>query len=80
MREAAEVLCGATYAYGPSSTLRMLDDALKLVQKARHHAGHTHDDTPLSTTEFKKALDFLQRDFEENFVENKKLQARIRIH
>ena len=62
-----------------SSTLKLLDDALTLVQDARHHAGHETDDTPLSTTEFKKALDYLQAIFEAKMMTNKKLQAYIRI-
>ena len=60
-----------------SSTLQMLEDALMLVQQARHKVGHNHEGTCLSPTEFKQALDFLQRIFEENFMDNAKLKARI---
>ena len=50
-----------------SSTLQVLEDALTLVQQARREAGHDQEGTYLSTKEFKKALDFLQRIFEGNF-------------
>ena len=51
-----------------NSTLEMLEDALMLVQQAHCEAGHNREETSLSTTEFKKALSFLQRTFEENFA------------
>jgi hypothetical protein len=60
-----------------NSTLQMLEDALMLVQKARHDAGHGQERTYLSTKMFENALDFLQRSFEENFMENAQLKARI---
>ena len=59
------------------STLQMVEDALMLVQRARHEAGHDQEGTSLSNNEFKKALDFLQSVFEENFMENAQLKARI---
>ena len=58
-------------------TLQMLEDALMLVQKARHDAGHGQEQKILSTKKFHNALDFLQRTFEENFMENAQLKARI---
>ena len=61
-----------------SSTLQMLEDALTLVQRARREAGHHQESTCLGTEEFQKALDFLQKIFEDNFMENAQLKARIR--
>ena len=55
-----------------------LEDALTLVQRARREAGHDQESTRLDTEEFQKALDFLQKIFEDDFMQNAQLKARIR--
>ena len=75
--------------FGPvriNSTLQMLDDALILVQKARHDAGHlktppegsSRRRTPPGTEDmFANTSAFLQSSFEQNFMKNPELKARI---
>ena len=73
-------VCDGVQEVGPvnfSSTLKMLEDAMMLVQRARREAGHDREGTTLSTTEFENALDFLKRIFEESFMENAELKASI---
>ena len=73
-------VCDGVQEVGPvdfSSTLKMLEDAMMLVQRARREAGHDRKGTTLSTTEFENALDFLKRIFEESFMENAELKASI---
>ena len=55
-----------------------LEDALTLVQRARREAGHNQESTRLGTEEFQRALDFLQKIFEDEFMQNAQLKARIR--
>ena len=55
-----------------------LEDARTLVQRARREAGHDQESTRLDTEEFQRALDFLQKIFEDDFMQNAQLKARIR--
>jgi hypothetical protein len=48
-----------------------------LVERARHDAGHDQEQTILSPESLRNAFDFLQRTFEENFMENAQLKSRI---
>jgi hypothetical protein len=60
-----------------TSTLQLLEDALKLVHRARREAGHDQEMTTLNTNEFQKALDFLREIFEDRFMWDAKLKAAI---
>jgi hypothetical protein len=60
-----------------TSTLQLLEDALKLVHRARREAGHDQEMTTLNTNEFQKALDFLRQIFEDRFMCDAKLKAAI---
>ncbi len=58
--------------------LRLMEDALKLIHRARREAGHDEENTKLSDAEFLRALSFLQTVFESDCMANEDLKARIR--
>ena len=49
-----------------------------LVRRARAHVGCLDDSTTLVSDEFKVALEYLQQEFENNFMHNSDLAQRIR--
>ena len=61
------------------ATVRLLEDALMLAQKARRHVDVDTATKTLSTPQFEKAHKWLQREcFEKHFMHNETLKERIR--
>ena len=58
-------------------TLNYFEDCLKIIKKARAHAGVTCDNQTLRSGESTRALSWLQTTFEEQFMRNQKIKDKI---